>query len=389
MGMRRAEFRAALLRYATLKQAMGGDKEAEVLKSLQSLVRSNQGFYKSPAQAQFLYTEARARGHANNVAVEAFARKYQRKGGPNTYGVLLAKNLGYAHRDAAKIRYVMKVFLLDGAGVVAMGTPQVKYPTNQDIARGRMMPTILRKVDTDFVRSGSGPVLFDAGAVQREFDEKMRDLLPLIRKIEELPGVDDPDNRDMKIFRDFLTRLKSGTPLTPAQMKVLQKALRDPSLALAPEAELAAWQTYHPRLVELVEDKIVIPTLKFLKGEGPTLDPNGVEWMNKVYTSLKKSWTQHKRSPTKKMGQTTGPSVGVIASSLGLDTKILTHLLPMAAKLSRLGARAPKTALREVAQIRKALEFMEKLSPNQTLTYLRQQYAPAEPADDPFADLEW
>ena len=200
-----------------LLEALMADDAA---KSLNSLVKSNKGKWKSKSQAKYLLKKIR------DEYQTAEAVKWARQQGLYDKGTVAAEIVssikGYGYRDPSKVRYTAQVFVLDGRGVIARAKFKYKHYTKKTGTAGGV---VWNTGQVTFQREDSDSEQYvdlekeDAEARRKRNAEKKEAAkqAALIKNI--------PDWKQQDILVDFMDRLEGGWPLTPNQLAVVQNKL--------------------------------------------------------------------------------------------------------------------------------------------------------------------
>lgn len=252
----------------------------DYMRSLNGLVRSNKGAFKSEKQASFLFKSLLpfARSSSSDPIVAAYKTKHW-SGHPKDAiaAVLVAPDPRFKEFGPTKRRHYGQIYVIDGGGVVATAKLKMKHPTVGD-------PNLsLTNVDREiFKRTGEVPILFN---YRGEFEEQIEKAKAgreseLYKKIEAVKKeFDQALNDDLYKYKgievdfatDFLGSLQDqvlkGRDLSPKQLRLLnsmfkinvsegessdwEKIFQEGISALTPYAEtFMKYLQRHPEFVE-------------------------------------------------------------------------------------------------------------------------------------------
>jgi hypothetical protein len=200
---------------------MTGD---DMSKSLNSLIKYNDGLWKSDRQARFILNSV-----WDDKNAQAWAKKRGYKGKAFSINTRFT---GYGKRDVSKIRIFTQVFVVDNGGVVARAKVKFVHP---------------KEGNEGYIDWDSYNVTFERTAkpsVKVDIDKEKRDAIkknqPDIKLIKSIPNYEDKD-----ILVDFLHQLEMGHPLSLKQKTVLQKLIPEKKIELGDKAVwTSAWEEY-------------------------------------------------------------------------------------------------------------------------------------------------
>jgi len=196
----------------------------DYVKSLQSLVKNNEGKWKSSKQAKFLWLRLSERDPEElSPPVKSWIDTHL-SDDPNEIAVpLLVFDTRYGHKNPSKIRYWGYIYILDGAGIKAAAKLAVKFKGGLDDGR----PVAESIKEETFIRRGNPPILFDAEGhmkaleeEERKREERKETNKVLISKIKTIPGYSRSD-----FFKSLVYQLERGDKLSPRQMAIILKKL--------------------------------------------------------------------------------------------------------------------------------------------------------------------
>lgn len=231
-------------------QARGGDDE-DIARSLTGLIRYNGGLFKSERQAAFLMT----RLLFDSSKARKWAKKYEKKAKTSVTKAVATQIFleGFGYKDPSKRRYSVRYYLVDGAGVVAAAKVRPSYDSSN-----QHWELLTDDTEELFVRKGRAPVLFDPEAAQKarekERRKNLRENAPLIEKIKSSPEYEYQD-----ILQSFVDQLESGRTLSPKQMRIVRKYVKD----TVDVGDVAEWEKMIEDLDQLIMKKYVKPMKRF------------------------------------------------------------------------------------------------------------------------------
>ena len=184
----------------------------DTMKSLSALAKFNNGLWKSEKQARFLLDTVR------RIKPDAGAKAWLAHAGLKGWIITQFVKLPYAKSDPTKVRYVGRVAVVDGGGVVFLGTAKVKHlsqdNTTVDIDYGTLKDAFKREVTPVLVIDVDAEDAAQAAARVAQAEKNKPD----IDLIQSIPGWEKRD-----ILVSFLDQLKAGYQLSPNQKLVVQK----------------------------------------------------------------------------------------------------------------------------------------------------------------------
>ena len=200
---------------------MTGD---EMAKSLNSLIKYNDGLWKSDRQARFILNSV-----WDDKDAQAWAKKKGYKGKAFSINTRFT---GYGKRDVSKIRIFTQAFVVDNGGVVARAKVKFVHP---------------KEGNEGYIDWDSYNVTFERTAkpsVKVDIDKEKRDAIkknqPDIKLIKSIPNYEDKD-----ILVSFLRQLESGSALTIKQKAILQRMVPEKKIELGDKAVwISAWEEY-------------------------------------------------------------------------------------------------------------------------------------------------
>jgi len=230
-----------------LTEALASD---DMSKSLNSLIKYNNGEWKSDRQAKYLLVQMRDRHQTPDALKWARRQKFFSKG--MVVVPVVTTIQGYGRQDPTKIRYSAQVFVLDGSGVVA----RYKFKYKHYSAKNKASQGIdWSSGKTTYERKEAPGKQYvdleqeDAKKARKEAaDKKVADKqIALIRRI--------PDWTEKKILVDFMGRLEDGWPLTPNQLAVVQGMSPDDIFV----GDKKQWIKTYDEFKTLVTNKVLTP----------------------------------------------------------------------------------------------------------------------------------
>lgn len=258
--------RGSVQQYPTLKMAsrvaqryvtaMGVGLSDDLLKSLNSLAKNNQGLWKSEKQAAYLLRILDTESKTTTPDVTAWVKRQPWYAAGQIIVENIRKLEGYGHRDISKVRYAGQVFVADGAGIVARMKGNVKHPRQDDPSSMFIIPTTL---EATFIRDpGIVPLVkFDLQKAKEQEAQALRQQVVLNQKlIDQIKKIPKWDQQT--IFKDFVAILEAGRTLTPGQLQVVKKNLPEAEIDFGDPAE---WLRLQQENIQMIEDQIVRPAL--------------------------------------------------------------------------------------------------------------------------------
>ena len=193
-----------------LHQALFEDIEEDMSRSMNSLIKYNDGLWKSEKQARFLKKQL---GMLKSAPATAWAQK---NGYQGQAFATMSRIEGFGTRTISKIRYASQVFVVDDGGVLVRGKVKVIHAT-QD---GGRFSQDWDNVTVNWRRTKEPTIMApDLEAERKDQLEKNRPMKDMITRI---PGWEDKD-----ILVDFMSQLERGQALSPKQTSVLQRMMPD------------------------------------------------------------------------------------------------------------------------------------------------------------------
>lgn len=220
----------------------------DALKSLNSLIKRNDGEWKSEAQAKFLLKQLKANYQTKEAVAWAQKQGLYHKG---AIAIEVTKRIeGFGYKDPSKVRIMANVFVLDGSGVIARAKFKFKHfkkatQTAEGIDWGTGKITFQRKEEPSKKYVDIEKEEADELRKEKERKAEARKQMDLIKKI---PGWEDKN-----IFLDFMDRLIGGWPLTPNQLAVVKENL---PVAIGDKDN---WKKNFESFKKLIAEKLAVP----------------------------------------------------------------------------------------------------------------------------------
>lgn len=196
----------------------GLDPVADLGKSLNTLVKYNEGLWKSPKQGKFLHQLARQNNLSTSEAMK-WAKgtgRYDTRDRNAQAISLIQVDPRFGKRTQSKIRYYGQFFLIDGQGVVARAAVKVDHATQK---------AKVETAKTTFLREAQGESVDPMGEAE-EKERQRKAQIPknkdLIERIKTIP------RWDQQLFKDFVETLERGYTLSPKQMAIVDRELPTP-----------------------------------------------------------------------------------------------------------------------------------------------------------------
>jgi hypothetical protein len=215
-----------------------------IVKSLHSLVKGG-GFFKSEAQAKYLTSTSR------QIAEKLpDPKRWYSAFDPAMHTALytVSKIPWAGKSDVTKIRYSSHGFILDGQGVVM----RLKFKVSVKPDNPHFGEVMFDTGTVDFQRpaGASSAINFDIAGDEakrkREKEDRISKNQTLIAQIQSISGW-----AGMDILQSFVTQLQGGGTLSPKQLEIVNKYLRQTGLATM-EQDWATWQSAVDFVVKLI-----------------------------------------------------------------------------------------------------------------------------------------
>lgn len=230
-----------------LREAMGSTdvpRLDDTFRSLDGLVRSNDGLWKSDRQARFLLNRITGPAYRNRAA-EDWARKQGYRGHVIAN---IALDERYGRRDLSKVRYYGNVYVIDDGGVVMRGKLKINHAKSE---RGQYEFDVdWGATKLEFERKKNPTIVVD---VEGERKAAVKKNQPDIELIKTIPGWESRD-----ILVDFIRQLENGHPLSLGQRGVVQRMIPEKAIFLGQKEE---WKKTWDRYAKLIGD-VVVPALR-------------------------------------------------------------------------------------------------------------------------------
>lgn len=282
------------MRLTRLLRIAAASNPADMAKSLYSIAKNNEGYFKSEKQGMFLLKELAGIGRFNLPNPEfKMAAQWAKKVGktdPQTSfaGVLKYRMEGFGVRDISKIRIAVLFYIVDSSGVVVLAKGKVVHPKQNmtDLASYEIIPSSIQSTFTRKDEAEPPIVVPYFAKVKQEENRRQKQIQEnktVIDKIKSIPGYDEQE-----ILLSFLQQLEAGHTLSPKQMFVVNKYL-DPrqqeDLGLDSPAE---WKKMLESFLDHIEKQIIPPIKDRLK------DTNAEEEITRV----ENEWKAFKSNPS-------------------------------------------------------------------------------------------
>lgn len=218
-----------------LHRALNEDVEDDIAKSLYSLIKYNDGLWKSDRQARYLLPTIRM---LRNARAQQWA---DRAGFKGTAIAWMKRIEGFGRKTVSKIRYSATLFVVDDGGVVMSGRPKVNHVKNDE----GNFDIDYDHVDIKWKREKEPTIKVDIDAEKREQVKKNQPTIAMIKSI--------PDWEDKDILQSFMDQLLAGKPLSPKQQMIVQKMSPEPEAMLGgKESWQEAWDNYKQLLINML-----------------------------------------------------------------------------------------------------------------------------------------
>ena len=237
--------------YAELVALCEEVTDADLMKSLQTLIKYNQGKFKSSAQAAFLYKSLLQ--HQSPTA-QSWGQRWMTD--PNAIAVQLTSRIeGFGRRTISKVRMFGFLYVVDGAGVLRAAKAQI------DHSKGGSAITVTGAKDELFQRHGETPVLYDRQAELKAQDARAQSNAPMISKIQGVPAYNTND-----FLQSLVGQLQSGRKLSPAQQGALAKYMP------VDMGDATEWKAAFEKGVKLIDTRIAGPWVKAMREKAANIE---------------------------------------------------------------------------------------------------------------------
>jgi hypothetical protein len=183
-----------------------GMNDDDIAKSLYSLVKYNDGHWKSEKQAKFLQSRLK---HEHTTHIQSWMKGHHYQGKGFLY---VSKIPGTGTRDTSKARYMAKLFIWDTGGVSHV--IRMKYVHAKKGQQGFYVDWKDKGKET-WKRTKEPVVQVD---LEKETAIKARANAPMIAKIQEIPNWENNN-----LLRSFISQLKAGRTLSFKQLNILNR----------------------------------------------------------------------------------------------------------------------------------------------------------------------
>ena len=313
-----------------LSEVVGFDSQVDDLtRSLNALIKTNQGKFKSPKQAEFLYKKLKGLRDAH--LEQGWAKKWIKNDSVFAFGYV-KKLKQFGRTDLSKIRYAGRVYVIDGGGVIVAAKAHVEHPKGGQQGFFK----IIGGKDIVFERKGHVPMLYDAIQAGRDKLARAKQNEPLIKKIEAVPGYEDND-----FLQDMVFNLLAGRKLTPGQMRVVDKFVP------VEMEEQDEFKQLYAEGVKRLDDifRIYIAELKAI--EKIKSDEKDKDLIKLDAQETRDSWMQWKKKSKKHSEMSETSRLHLLLHHLGWDSRgpawSLTFLMALGIVANK-GTKAPKWA---------------------------------------------
>jgi hypothetical protein len=282
---------------------------SDLLRSLRTSAKYNDGLWKSEKQGVFLWKWAAGKMIQRTRQAAAWARStgwYDAKDQKQLALQFVTVDERFGKRDPTKIRYNGAYALIDGTGVLAIASVKVKHPKAGEDTAPETIPSTAK---TTFTRSHDvvPPINVDpAGDEARRKAKQLKENEPTIKAIESIPGWEE-----QKIFRDFHRILMAGGTLSPNMMRVVERNLPTPVMNVGSAEDVQTKMDELDRWVERVFFPPVIDDLRELDQQDYRQDLQEHERSPTLYqkptvrdsvADMKQNWAQYRAGQDVRLG---------------------------------------------------------------------------------------
>jgi hypothetical protein len=348
--------------------------EASLMKSLNSLVKYNQGKFKSAKQAKFLYNELRSK-HRMTPTAKRWGERWMRD--PNAIAVQLMQRIeGFGSKTASKVRMYGFLYVVDGGGVVRMAKANIDHKAGFKVTGEK---------ELRFQRKGDAPTLYDYAAEQRAQDAKAKANAPMIQKLKAIPKYDSNH-----FLKDLVFQLEGGRALTPGQLRAVAKYIP------VEIGDYAEWKQAYKDGMKLLKSRLVDPAVKAMQQIVAELEADPDKYEHKAknakyfldeYESFAKYWM---KKPARSEEFGAASDMFRVVSDLGFKggnqgNWPFTGLWALKVASARKG-KAGRTTVKFIRDGLDFAEWLKKLSPSSVVAELRKDWM-REKGHDPFEEF--
>lgn len=245
---------------------MASGEEEDWAKSLNSLVRSNQGLWKSERQAKYLVKRLKShhkklvRGRSPAIK---WAKRYKWFDIDSMIVFAHVSHLSqFGHKERSKIRYAAWFYVIDEYGVKAKARAEYAHAKGGGDFKG-----LTGKAKLEFKRRArvTGDVRVPISGVEsaeeawdRMHEERQKNIAKNKKMIDALKS--HPEYDDKYILQSFVEQLEEGRTLSPKQMYIVNKMLdTDMDLGVGMKND---WSSWWQELLQLYVSKLVPNMIK-------------------------------------------------------------------------------------------------------------------------------
>ena len=288
--------------------AYGSRTPEDLLHSINTLAKYNDGLWKSEKQGNFLLDWATKsdflRGQKEAVAWARQTGWYdpQDKKQVVLQFITLIKGKGYGTRDPSKARYSGTFALLDGTGVLATASFKVQHPKKDEDASS--FTPVPGTAKTRFVRDRKvvpNMNVDPAGDEARRIAEQLKANEPVIKAIESIP-----DWQGQRIFVDFHNILMGGGTLSPNMMRVVERNVPLPVMNVGNADDVAKKMEACDRWIEKLLP-FIMDWLDEIEKERTEQQRYGRTEQKDWRAEVKQNWAQYRAGTYADPVQTTHP----------------------------------------------------------------------------------
>lgn len=246
------------------KEAFGDDPA--LFRSIDSLVKRNDGLWKSEKQGKFLLdsiNETRFQSHdatawAQRQRIPFMKVAYYQSG-----------MSGFGHRDPSKIRMRGMVYLFDQGGVVLRGKVKIIHPKGGE---GNFDPD-WSHVEINFRRPANVQPGILVGDPDLHLKQQIKKNKPTIDLIKSIPHWEEKD-----ILDSFMYQLSKGYTLSPAQVSVVKRMTPD-GFSLSDRQQ---WEENFTTLIDNIVKKMIPAKVKLYHDELEEKDQRTIEILREL-----------------------------------------------------------------------------------------------------------
>ena len=263
----------------------------DLSKSLHSLVKYNDGLWKSEKQAKFLLKFIKNYSSSPGSLVFDWASSHT-DFDPATDFVLFMKFKlkQFGKINISKVRYAGFIFVVDPHGVKVRAKASVNHPSASNPDANFEFGG---KATINFNRSSIGSISID---IREEERSKERERLRKVKKnqpmIDKIKSISDWEDKDILV--SFVDQLERGYELSLKQNAVVQRMLPQDEMELG---DADAWESLVPEVLSLMTKKLIPVFISAWKDFDVWQESRGKDLTGPNPKEMKASWGKLVRNP--------------------------------------------------------------------------------------------